>query len=226
LAFESYVDVWFHSEMPSGSSKTGLISHHRRNCMVDCILLATSSMPTQARQTFAFFVFALLAAAAPALAQDAWQPRPHVRPDAGVRDLVEDATRRSPAIRELRDQLETLDVTVYIRTRAFTVAELEGRVAPLSSNGAHRYLVIELACARSELSQMTALGHELHHAVEIAREPSIVDARTLAAYYARVGIQIGDSDGKRTFETTAAAAAGTRVRRDVLTSRARNNNGT
>ena len=33
---------------------------------------------------------------------------------------------------------------------------------------------------------MATQGHELYHALEIACEPSIVDARTLARFYARV----------------------------------------
>ena len=60
---------------------------------------------------------------------------------------------------------------------------------------------------------MATLGHELLHAVEIAGEPSIVDALT------------GDAAGRRTFETEAAADAGQRVRRELLKNSTRSANG-
>ncbi len=147
---------------------------------------------------------------------------PHVTPrpsPAGhASALVDEAARRSPAIREWIDRLQELDVTVYVRARTFTQLDLEGRVALLSTAGGHRYLVIELACGRSELTQMATLGHELFHAIEIAEEPSVVDAETLADLYSRIGRKTGDSGGLRTFETEAAAAAGLRARRQLLTS--------
>ena len=135
--------------------------------------------------------------------------------------------RRSPTIHDVVDQLEEMDVTVYIRTHDFGVSGLDGRVALLSVHGSHRYLVIELACGRTDLQRMATLGHELFHAGEISSEPSIVNAETMAKYYARIGKQTGETDdGKRTFETRAAASMGIRVRQELLTSSTRNSNGT
>src|SRR5882672_5424323 len=159
-----------------------------------------------------------LALATSASAQDVVLPPPHVRADREVRRLVDEAARRAPAIRDSIDRLQELDVTVYVRIKAFTQIDLDGRVALLSKAGSHRYLVIELACGRSELTQMATLGHELFHAIEIAEEPSVVNAETLAAFYSRIGIRTGDSRGLQTFETEAAAAAGLRARRQLLIS--------
>jgi hypothetical protein len=161
-----------------------------------------------------------------AAAQDsAAAPTPHVRGDDHMRRFIDDAASRSTAIREWIDRLQELDVTVYVRAKVFTQRDLEGRVALLSKTESHRYLVIELACNRTELAQMATLGHELFHAIEIAEEPSVVNAETLAALYTRIGIKTGDSGGLRTFETGAAAAAELRARRQLLTS-TRNSNGT
>jgi hypothetical protein len=151
---------------------------------------------------------------------------PHVRPAPELRALVSDAANRSEAIRALIDRLETLDVTVYIRPVTFIYSDLEGRVALLAGSTGHRYLVIELACGRSLLSQMAALGHELYHAVEIANEPSVVDTRTLAALYERIGRQTGNAGGRLTFETDAAANAGLRARRELLVNITRRSHGT
>ncbi len=163
---------------------------------------------------------AFLGSAAPAVAQD-----PHVRGEGEMRHLIDDAARRSPAIQESIDRLQGLDVTVYVRVRTFTQIDLDGHVAMLSATGSHRYLVIELACGRSELTQMTTLAHELFHAIEIAEEPSAVNADTLADFYSRIGRKTGDNGGLRTFETEAAAAAGLRARRQLLNN-TRHGNGT
>jgi hypothetical protein len=167
----------------------------------------------------------LMGCAVPAFAQDAPAGPPHVRGDGGMQRLVDDAARRSPAIRGWIDRLGDLDVTVYVRARAFTQIDLDGRVALLSVAGRHRYLIIELACGRSELTQMATLGHELFHAIEIAEEPAVVSAATLADLYSRIGRKTGDSRGLQTFETEAAAAAGLRARQQLL-STTRHGNGT
>jgi hypothetical protein len=169
----------------------------------------------------------VLAIAAPARGQAvAGYPPPHVRPENSLRALFDEALRRSPTLRDVVDRLEEMDVTVYIRSHELGTAGLDGRVALLSVNGTHRYLVIELACGRSDLQAMATLGHELFHAGEIASEPSVVDAATMATYYARIGKLTGSEEGKRTYETHAAAVMGTRVRQELLTSSTRNSNGT
>jgi hypothetical protein len=153
-------------------------------------------------------------------AQDQDASRAHVRGIDGMRPFIDEAARRSPAIREWIDRLQELDVTVYVRAKQLARQDLDGRVTLLSTAGSHRYLMIELACGRSEVTQMATLGHELFHAIEIAEEPSVVNAETLAAFYTRIGVRIGGSagGGSRTFETGAAAAAGLRARRQLLTS--------
>jgi hypothetical protein len=165
--------------------------------------------------------FAVLACAAPAFAQAA-----HVRGERGMQRLVDQAGRRSPMVQALIDRLQEQDVTVYVRTRTFPQLDLEGRVALLSSVGSHRYLVIELACGRSELAQMATLGHELFHALEIALTPAVVNAATLADLYSRIGTKTTDSGGLRTFETEAAAAAGVLARQQLLINSTRHGHGT
>jgi hypothetical protein len=151
---------------------------------------------------------------------------PHVRPEtATLRALTAQAAARSPLVQELIDQLDRSDVVVYIRHRAFGSVLLDGRIGILSAAGGRRYLVVELACDRSELVQMATLGHELHHALEIAAASSIIDSRTLAQFYARIGIPSHPMGHAQTFETQAAADMGIRVRHELLTTHARSANG-
>jgi hypothetical protein len=160
-----------------------------------------------------------------AIAQDDCKPPAHVRPEKALRPLVDEATRRSPAVRALIDRLEGLDVTVYIRLRSFDQFDLEGRVGMLDAPTSHRYVVIELARGRTGDSQMATLAHELFHATEIAAEPSVVDVRSLAALYARIGIQTDNHAGRRSFESEGAVAAGQQTRRELWAYRSRSANG-
>ena len=147
---------------------------------------------------------------------------PHVRPEIALRPLVEQASQRSPSIRELIDRIEASDLIVYVRLRQFTRSDLNGRVALLSAMPVgQRFLVIELACGRSDVLTIAALGHELYHALEIAAQPSIVDARSLSAFYTTAGEKTGDLQGQVTFETRGAEAAGVQVRRELLGTPAR-----
>jgi hypothetical protein len=172
---------------------------------VVCILLARPGMSLVVAVALGF------QALAPASA-------PRLRPEIALRPLVEQAAERSPSIRMLIDQIEASDVIVYVRMRPFTQSDLNGRVALLSTMPAgQRFLVIELACARADVVTMATLGHELYHAVEIANEPSIVDARGLAAFYTRIGDKTGDVQGRISFETRGAEQTGVRVRRELFT---------
>jgi hypothetical protein len=147
---------------------------------------------------------------------------PHLRPEIALRPLLEQAAQRSPSIRAMIDRLEATDVIVYVRLRQFTRSDLNGRVALLSSRPAgQRYLVVELACGRPDVVTIATLGHELFHALEIAAQPSIVDARSLAAFYATAGEKTGDRQGQLTFETRGAEAAGVQVRRELFAAPAR-----
>ena len=153
----------------------------------------------------------------PAFAQPVQKP-PHVRPHADVAELVSTAALVSPTVQALIDRLETLDVTIYVRRQMFVQSDLHGRTGLLANVDHHRYLVIELACGRTHVGDVSTLAHELFHAVEIASEPSIVDVRTLAAFYTRIGFRTDNSIDRQSFETTGAAEAGRQAVRELFSS--------
>ena len=183
-------------------------------------------MPLTCRWLPAMLLMLLVAPRAAAQEpQDQSPSAPHVRPVNGLRSLVEEAALRSPEVRTLLDRLEDSDVIVYIRGGNFDDPELDGRVALLAVTNLQRYLVIEISSLETTIVQMATLGHELYHALEIAREPSVVDIRSLAAHYRRIGEQQGDAIGRLRFETEAAFEAGRRTRRELLVNRTRSANG-
>ena len=151
-----------------------------------------------------------------AVAQPPARTASHVRPEHALVSFVTDSAHRSPTISTLLNQIEARDITVYIRLRVFTDCYLQGRTSLVATVEGHRYLVIELAESLSAFQRISVFGHELFHAAEIGAEPSIVDARTLAGFYTRVGWLVDDSRGRRSFETAGAAEAGRQSRRDLF----------
>jgi len=71
-----------------------------------------------------------------------------------------------------------------------------------------RYVRVVLRLPNTDRCLMAVLGHELQHAVEIARMPDVRDARSLAAAYGRIGVPMKE---KTNFETEAAVKAGKQV---------------
>ena len=163
--------------------------------------------------------FAATICAAPARAQDGDSPAPrHVRgateeTAALLRELVD----RSPTAHALVGRIERSDVTVYVRHEWFSSSTLRGRIGFLTSATAPRLLVIELASRYTRIEQMSALGHELQHAIEISRAPDVHDAGSLAALYRRIGEEVGRLAGSESFETAAAVATGRSVRTELIT---------
>jgi hypothetical protein len=158
----------------------------------------------------------LLAACAPAIAQDTLL-HAHVRSDsAEIRALIHDAAERSPTVRALIDEIDQSNMIVYVNVRMFSSQLLEGRIGYVASTRGTRFLAIELACPRTRDAQMTTLAHELHHAVEIARAPWVVSADTLARYYETIGVLTDPARDRLTFETEAARETASRVRRELM----------
>jgi hypothetical protein len=160
----------------------------------------------------------VLLSGAPAVALDLELSRvPHVRTESKeIRALVDETAHRSPTFRGLVGRLDQSDVIVYVRYRTFASVVLDGRIGLLSVDGGHRFVIVEIACNRTQVVQMTTLSHELSHALEIAAAPDIVDAASLARHYARIGTELSEGVGRRTFETAEASEVGARVRREVV----------
>jgi hypothetical protein len=114
-----------------------------------------------------------------------------------VTEALHEGLAKSPALRALVAELEASNVILYLeeghcpKSAACTMIATtpDRRVRLLRVNfvlrtpqGASVFL-----CHRDRL--IAQIGHELQHAVEIARNPEVVDEATLAALYIRIGHQ-------------------------------------
>jgi hypothetical protein len=59
---------------------------------------------------------------------------------------------------------------------------------------------------------MAAIGHELHHAIEVLSDPAVTDYPSMLFFYSKQGEQIRTS---HTFETPAAIEAGSAVADEI-----------
>ncbi len=141
---------------------------------------------------------------------------PHIRSQhAELLDAVTAGARTSPTLRRLVDRIESSDVVVYLETRRSPSAFVAAHLSFISAAGGRRYLHVVVDPKYAGCQLIGLLGHELQHAAEIAAEPSVVDERSLAAYYRRVGFTAGGAEAER-FDSQAAIDAGRRVMRELL----------
>ena len=134
-------------------------------------------------------------------------------------EAVAAASRISPTFRRLEQRLSASDVVVYLGSRMATESGVAGGTSFLASTHGVRYVHVWIDSRLMGGERFALLGHELHHAVEIAGAPVVVDARSLEAFYGKVGFRSSPSC-RRCFESAAAIAAGRQIRREVLDYRA------
>lgn len=157
----------------------------------------------------------LLLPATPSLqAADSQEQVVHIRTsEREWRNLIDAGLSHSGSLRALADTLLASDVIMYVRTDNDPSPYAAGRLAFLSAAGGSRYVLVEIPWTPSRLQQISMFAHELQHAVEIADAETIVDRRSFAREYERIGFPAG-RDG-RAFDSYAAIETGARVWREM-----------
>ena len=135
--------------------------------------------------------------------------------DAQMRMLIDEAIAKSATVRALVEHLAASDVIVYVACEFDPGVRAAGRLNFMTAAGGVRYVVIRLKLTRRHAA-IAMLAHELQHAAEIARTPSIVDGDSLMREYSRMGYRSYGSDGSA-FETQAAVDVGRRVADELMT---------
>jgi hypothetical protein len=124
----------------------------------------------------------------------------------------------SATLRALVRHLESSDVVVYVVFERPRTAAIAAHVSFIAAAGGRRYLHVGIDPKYGGLQRLGLLGHELQHAAEIAAEPSVLDGRSLAAFYRRIGFGILPGSGDH-FDSDAAIDAGDRVMREAHAAR-------
>ena len=126
------------------------------------------------------------------------------------RSILYGAIQRSPTIARLVSELQQLDVIVYIELGLEPMATV-GTTSVLTKAGTTRMLRIVVSARLDPRRRIEVLGHELQHALEIARAEDVVSDATMHALYRRIGYAIT----AKSYETDKARAVESQVRREL-----------
>jgi hypothetical protein len=130
-----------------------------------------------------------------------------------IQEVIQYALDRSESFKDLLVTLDGLDRVVLVEEGPCPRSE-QRSCLQLKGGGAR--LLIHLD-SRQALSVVAAqLAHELYHAVEIAREPAVVDAASMQELYERIGFNSCQNSYSSCWETRAARAFETLVTGQIL----------
>lgn len=142
-------------------------------------------------------------------------PQPRLRlTDSRLLAVLEVGREESPLFRGLVDQLDATDVVVYIQCTRLRTG-LDGDLTFLTKAAGVRYVMVRLAWDLPLPRKIAILGHELQHALEIARSPEVVNAATLAVAYGRIGFTRRRGHDRVDFDSLAAIEAGMAISREL-----------
>lgn len=136
--------------------------------------------------------------------------------DRRLADTLSAAASASPTLKATLDAIVASDVVVHVVPLEEGHRWCLGLLRFVTRAGGHRYLRVAVRPQLPRDLLVETLGHELHHAVEVARERSVVDEASFAAFLRVVGHRSGLAGSDRWFDTAAAREAGRRVRREVF----------
>ena len=133
----------------------------------------------------------------------------HIRPLSDIaRATIAEAARRSQTVSCMLDELERLNVIVYVNVD-FLLSRIRGSTMLRTANG-FRFITVSLDVTLDPLRRMEMLGHELQHALEIART-DVGDQAGLRRLYQTIGWDLGAGS----FETSEAITVERTVRREL-----------
>jgi len=142
-------------------------------------------------------------------------PAPRLRlTDPRLRLAVAAGRQQSPLFRTLTNQLEATDVVVYVQC-ARLPGHLAGDLSFMTAAAGVRYVLVRIGWDLPLPRKIAILGHELQHALEVARSPDVVSARTMAAAYERFGFVKSRGPERTEFDTLAAVDAGATIWREL-----------
>ena len=126
----------------------------------------------------------------------------------------------SPTFRSLVEQLDRTTTIVYVEPGICAFGHFKACLPhAITLAGDTRFLRIIVEKGGGGAQELARIGHELQHALEIARAPNIQSAGDITELFRRIGrsphCPLGTPD---CYETSAARAAGDAVLREVLAS--------
>jgi hypothetical protein len=159
-------------------------------------------------------LFLLLSLVAP---QDsAAQSGPHLRVlDPGLKAVLDRGTARSPTLQKIVAEIDATRVLVFAECSMRMPTGVAGRMNFVTNTVDYRFVRIAVDCKLSERWQTILLAHELQHALEIGRNPDVVDVETMESMYEEIGFPTARDRSQRHFETEEAISVQHAVEREL-----------
>lgn len=138
------------------------------------------------------------------------EPLPHVRTaDQRIQLALSAGLELSATFRSLVAILARSDVIVHIEDGRCHARLPDGCLLFGAQGGGRRYLRIRVATKQPLPQLLQMIGHELHHATEVAHAPEVVDQATFETFFQRIGET--RTLVPPTYETAAGVKAGNTV---------------
>ena len=135
--------------------------------------------------------------------------------DAEMRRLVLSGHARSATFRALMDEIHRTNVVVVIQFGQCAKGRIRSCVSHVEGDSRQRHIAIKLNASATTNGLIATIAHELHHALEIAREPDVTNSEQALALYRRIAIgRCGQGLDERC-ETEAARQIEARVNEEL-----------
>jgi hypothetical protein len=135
--------------------------------------------------------------------------------DAEMRRLVLAGLARSATFRGLMDEIHRTNVVVVIQFGQCASGRVRSCVSHVAGDRRQRHIRIKLNTGATTNGLIATIAHELHHALEIAREPDVTNSELALALYRRIAIGgCGEGLSERC-ETEAALLIEARVNEEL-----------
>ena len=106
--------------------------------------------------------------------------------DSEMRRLVLDGISRSPAFRAVVDEIHQFNVVVVIQFGLCGSGRIRSCVSHVEGDERQRHIRIKVNSRTTDDRLIATIAHELHHALEIAREPEVVNSESALRLYRRI----------------------------------------
>ena len=148
--------------------------------------------------------------------QSAAQAGPHLRVlDHVLKAVLDRGMAQSPTLQKLVAEIETTRILVFAECSMRMPSGVGGRMNFVTNANDYRFVRIAVDCMLTERWQITLLAHELQHALEIGRNPDVVDVEAMESLYEEIGYPTSREGGIRHFETEAAIVIQRAVEREL-----------
>jgi hypothetical protein len=144
------------------------------------------------------------------------QSGPHLRVlDHRLKVVLDRGTAQSPTLQKLIDEIEATRILVFAECAIRMPTGVGGRMNFVTNANDYRFVRIAVDCTLTDRWQTILLAHELQHALEIGRNPDVVDVEAMESLYEEIGYPTSKEGGIRHFETESAIVVQRAVEREL-----------